>query len=224
MPSKINPAKYQIGLIVTLTLLIAFPLLSMGSGSAKPNMERLVISRLIQWIFLLCLWLYTIFVERQDFLPWKKEKLSFVKILAHAGLLYLAVIFLSLPIRILLDFLKPEKMSPLLTGLKPILLKNWLLIPFISVTAGVIEEFLFRGYLQPRLQALIKNPVITIILTSVVFAVVHIGYGTFQNVVGPFLIGLLFSSYYWKYRNIMPLILCHCLIDIISLTVIVLKK
>ncbi|MGH2565030.1 MAG: CPBP family glutamic-type intramembrane protease [Ginsengibacter sp.] len=41
-----------------------------------------------------------------------------------------------------------------------------------------------------------------------------------MNVVGPVFIGIVFAFYYWKWRNIKVVILCHFLWDFISLMLI----
>lgn len=50
----------------------------------------------------------------------------------------------------------------------------WLVL---SVSAGVCEEFTFRGYLQRQVTAWTGRPVIAIVITAVVFAVVHLYQG-----------------------------------------------
>lgn len=95
---------------------------------------------------------------------------------------------------------------------------------FTALTAGVTEEFIFRGYLQPRLTVIFKNPYAAIILSSLLFGLLHFKYGTLANVIGPIFIGLIFSLYYWKYRNLTVLILCHFLWDLISLLILINTK
>jgi len=94
---------------------------------------------------------------------------------------------------------------------------NYWLMTFTCITAGITEELVFRAYLMPRIQALVKGPYVAIIGSSIVFGLFHIGYGTVMNVVGPFVIGIIFSIYYYNYRNIRVLILSHFLWDYILL-------
>ena len=92
----------------------------------------------------------------------------------------------------------------------------WLLI-FTSLTAGVTEELLFRAYLIPRLQLFFKKPYMSAILSSVIFGLLHFGFGTAINVLGPIVIGIIFSFHYLKYRNIKILIICHFIWDCLIL-------
>ncbi|MBK8374957.1 MAG: CPBP family intramembrane metalloprotease [Sphingomonadales bacterium] len=44
---------------------------------------------------------------------------------------------------------------------------------WVSVEAGLAEEFLFRAALQSRIAAWLKSPVVAILLVSVIFALAH---------------------------------------------------
>jgi uncharacterized protein len=87
------------------------------------------------------------------------------------------------------------------------------------ITAAVCEELIFRGYLMPRLQLYFKSKWFPIIISALIFGAGHAAYGTIINTAVPLFIGLLFGWYYQQYRNIKVLILCHFLIDFISLVV-----
>jgi membrane protease YdiL (CAAX protease family) len=91
------------------------------------------------------------------------------------------------------------------------------LLIFTALTAGVTEELIFRGYMQPRLEKAFNSPVLAIIITSFLFALLHAAYGTVTQFLVPWFIGALFSIFYSKYRNIKILILCHFLVDMLSL-------
>ncbi|MDB5141553.1 MAG: family intrarane metalloprotease, partial [Mucilaginibacter sp.] len=88
---------------------------------------------------------------------------------------------------------------------------------FIALTAGVTEEFIFRGYVLTRLTQLFKNPAIAVIVSSLLFSALHYKYGSLHELIFAFLIGVIFSVYYLKYRNIKALMLTHFLIDFINM-------
>ena len=44
----------------------------------------------------------------------------------------------------------------------------------VSLTAGICEEFIFRGYLQPQLIAWTGRPALAIVLTALLFGSVHL--------------------------------------------------
>jgi uncharacterized protein len=69
----------------------------------------------------------------------------------------------------------------------------------LALSAGIGEEILFRGAIQPRLG---------IGLTSLLFAVAHTQYGASYAVVGVFLIGIVLG-YERKYMNTTACIITH---------------
>ena len=62
-----------------------------------------------------------------------------------------------------------------------------------------------------------KNPYLAIIVNSMLFGLLHIKYGTVINVLAPIFIGFVFSYYYWRFKNIKVVILCHFLWDLIAI-------
>lgn len=60
-------------------------------------------------------------------------------------------------------------------NLAPAALIPWMLAAFawVSVEAGLCEEFLFRACLQSRLTAWVKSPTAAIVMTSLLFALAH---------------------------------------------------
>ncbi|MFV5702790.1 lysostaphin resistance A-like protein [Flavobacterium sp. XS2P12] len=94
---------------------------------------------------------------------------------------------------------------------------NIFLILFTSITAGVSEELIFRGYLIPRLEILLKNTRVAILTSSILFGLIHYSYGSLIQIIGPIFIGLVFALHYKKYKNIKILIMCHFLWDLLVL-------
>ena len=60
---------------------------------------------------------------------------------------------------------------------------------------GFTEELAIRGYLLPRLELIFNNSWTAILISSVLFGLLHFGYGTIINVIGPFFIGLVFAYF-----------------------------
>jgi membrane protease YdiL (CAAX protease family) len=94
---------------------------------------------------------------------------------------------------------------------------NVLFYFFTIITAGVTEELLIRGYLQPRLEKIFKNSIVGIICSAVFFGLLHLGHGTFYYVVNTFCIGLVFAFFYYKFKNIKILIIVHIIWDFLGL-------
>jgi membrane protease YdiL (CAAX protease family) len=90
---------------------------------------------------------------------------------------------------------------------------------FSALTAGITEELIFRAYIMPRLLIFFKNAYLPIVVSALFFGLMHVSYGTLMQVLGPFYIGVIFGIYYYKFRNIKVLIVCHFLWDLIALLV-----
>lgn len=220
----------QIGILFLLLLLFLFSLLGSQSvlnlfGLSKVNTTIFFISRLLYWLVLLLVWFYSIKVEKQPLLIWEERKYKLSTYIA-AIIVIILILFICLIFLVILFYFivgKTPTTSTKLLGMVNIFRENKLLVLFTVLTAGIVEELIFRGYLQPRLEIIFKNPYLAIIISSILFALLHYGYGTVINVIGPFIIGLVFSYYYWKYRNIKVLIICHFLWDLFS-TFLLLKR
>ena len=91
-----------------------------------------------------------------------------------------------------------------------------LLMVFACLTAGVVEELLFRAYLMPRIEVFFKSGWIVVLLSSLIFGFAHMSGMSVVGIIVPILIGGLFSLHYYLYRNIASLVIVHFLIDFAS--------
>ena len=169
------------------------------------------------WIWLLLIYLFAIKIEKQKFLLWDDKKYSFlfyiISIISIIGLVILSSFF---P-RILVPFGLKTEHSLLLKEMLNYMHAHPVLLVFTCLTAGVVEELIFRGYLIPRLNLLFNNSYLPVIISAVMFGAAHFTYGTATNIIGPTFVGLIFGFHYQKYRNLKVLILCHFGIDLVSL-------
>jgi membrane protease YdiL (CAAX protease family) len=62
-----------------------------------------------------------------------------------------------------------------------------------------------------------NSPVAGILVSAILFGILHSTYGTIGQVVIPFFIGVVFAVFYKFYSNIKILIICHFMIDFVSL-------
>ena len=85
----------------------------------------------------------------------------------------------------------------------------------LSVSAGICEEFVFRGYLQRQLAALTKSPVAGLLLSALVFGVAH-GYQGVSSVVVITVFGVLFGILAHLSRSLVPGIIAHAWQDLAS--------
>ena len=90
-------------------------------------------------------------------------------------------------------------------------LKLWGLL--VGIPAALIEETVFRGYMMARLQQAKIAPIFQVLLASVTFALLHLGFGL-MGVVYTFGVGLALGGLYiMGKRSLLGPILCHCIIN-----------
>ena len=82
----------------------------------------------------------------------------------------------------------------------------------ISLSAGVVEETFFRGFLQPR---------IGIFLSTLLFVFAHFSYGQPFMLVGIATLSLIYAFLVQWRQNIWPAIAAHFLFDAVQLLVVI---
>ena len=78
----------------------------------------------------------------------------------------------------------------------------------IALLAPILEELLFRGAIQGRLQDTLKNPRKAIIISSLIFGVVHMNPA---QILFAFILGMLFGWLYYRTGSLLPGIVGHVL-------------
>lgn len=216
-----NKVKAAIGiffsLLVLISILIFTPLLNYIFFD---KITLFWLGRVSIWLGLLLIYLFAKLVEKQNLLLWPDQSLSITEyiqsFLKIFGMLFIGALIIGLILQLL--GLKPDessKMSEIVKIMKP----HFALLLFTCITAGVTEEFIFRGYLMPRLQLFFNNNYAAIIISSLFFGIMHIGYGTLFQVLGPLFIGIVFAIHYQKFNNLKILIFCHFLWDFMQLMI-----
>ena len=88
----------------------------------------------------------------------------------------------------------------------------WILL---SISAGICEEFVYRGYLQRQFAAMTGSVVAALVLQAVVFGVSH-GYQGWKQVVTITVLGALFGILAQWRRSLVPGMAAHAWADIYS--------
>lgn len=100
-------------------------------------------------------------------------------------------------------------------------LKGWgqfvLAIFIVALLPAMFEELLFRGVLQNLLGRWIKKPVVAIIITSVLFSLIHSSYYLF---ISRFLLGYALGLLFFKTKNIWINIFAHFMNNLMALSVL----
>lgn len=219
LTAKKSPA-LLIGLGLTLVLFLIcmwgpkLVVASSGMDVSKPTL--FLVSRVLLWLWLGAVYLYVTKVERTPFLLWAEERHSIIFCISSVLGILLAIFICGALVSQLIIYLGLNTKSKAIALLTSLSLPVKLLA---VVTAAIVEELIFRGYLQSRLQLYFNSAVWPVIISALIFGVVHLSYGTWGNLIVPVLIGLIFAWHYQKYRNIKILIICHFIIDFYALVV-----
>lgn len=101
---------------------------------------------------------------------------------------------------------QPPEMIPWLAG-RPVLLRLG-----IALSAGVVEEIFFRGFLQPR---------VGIGFSTLLFALAHAAYGQPFLLVGVTLLSLLYAGLVRWRQSVWAAIAAHALFDAVQLLIVI---
>jgi membrane protease YdiL (CAAX protease family) len=225
--STLSPKRPAVLAGIALAILILLFLVLGGDllllhwfGMKQPNAAFFFLDRSLYGVFVLALWAYSVRVERQPLLVWKERKYTLPEYFGAVLLLTVTIFICVMTVNISIYLLTHKKeSSEVMKRVIDYFRTHTSLLVYTALTAGVTEELIFRGYLLPRLEMVFKSPYPAIFFSSLLFGLAHFRYGTFINVVDPFVIGLLLAIYYWKYRNIKVAITFHFLWDLIGLLI-----
>ena len=81
----------------------------------------------------------------------------------------------------------------------------------IGIITGFIEEFMFRGLIQNFSKNIFKKSYI--LYTNFIFAAMHLGWGSYAEIIFVFLAGILFSLIYLKTKNLIIVTSIHASIN-----------
>lgn len=211
-------------LIIGIFLSVLLPFLAIISnltlkGVAISPEIKFLISRLTQWSALLLLFVFALKIEKRPFLLWKEQNQSFL--ITIKGIVTVLLLFLAsmIVIGILLRVLGVNSESKVLNKTLNVLKNSFPLLIFTSISAGIVEELLFRGYLLPRLEIVFNNKIAAIAISSLMFGLLHFSYATIAQTLGPLAFGVVLAVQYPKYRNIKIVMIAHFLWDLIVLLI-----
>ncbi|MBR3731881.1 MAG: CPBP family intramembrane metalloprotease, partial [Spirochaetales bacterium] len=93
----------------------------------------------------------------------------------------------------------------------------WFLM--ITAAAPVIEEIVFRGYLQDYAAQLClhRMPILTAVVSSFIFALFHIN--SLANMIFAFIVGLFLSDTVQRHGSLIPSMIVHGTVNTVSLLV-----
>lgn len=90
---------------------------------------------------------------------------------------------------------------------------SYLVLIYHSCSAGIVEEVFYRGVFRRLFDEGALQVVLYVLLSSVVFSSVH-WEGGIHRMIASFVFGYICAVFFVCYRNILPLIVAHCYVDI----------
>lgn len=91
----------------------------------------------------------------------------------------------------------------------------WWLLLLSVLTAGVTEEFLYRGYALERLLERTGSKWVSSLISLAFFALAHAGGWNLAHIVGVVIpLGAALTSLYWWRRNLVFVMIAHVVIDL----------
>ncbi len=85
----------------------------------------------------------------------------------------------------------------------------------LALTAGICEEFVFRGFVIAALFGAGLSSWTAVIVSSLMFGVAHLYQGKGGSV-GTGILGVLFASVRIAYRSIFPVVIWHAVLDVVA--------
>jgi uncharacterized protein len=131
-------------------------------------------------------------------------KIKIKDVIKHTFLILLLLLFLSYLISFISILFNISDLNLVSEHISKI---PFYLIIYLFIVRVFLEEWFFRGFLVKKIGCL---------LSSALFAIVHIGYGSIVQVIGAFALGFILAKYYEKINNIIPLFLAHLFYNSIS--------
>lgn len=200
------------GISIAVLLYPILSVLFLSKGVAP--IFRVIISRLFIWATLPILNQYAVKVEGRKFLLWEEKKQKFVFYIAAIAVLFVSAFFAH-AISLIPWRLGFHDNYTMLKFWDTLLKQNKPLLVFVGFTADITEELIMRGYVLPRLAMLFKSSWVPVVISSILFSLLHLSYWNLGESIFTFLFGLICALCYQKYRNIKVLMIFHFLYDLI---------
>jgi membrane protease YdiL (CAAX protease family) len=171
-------------------------------------------------IFLSLLFLSTsLFYFKRSFKKLGIEKKRISKGFAFGIIAFTLILFFTIFLELLLELLGINTS----TGVERILANNIILILAAIFVSPICEEMFFRATLVDYFEGKFKNTNYAILLSAFLFAIFHIGYGSFLEMFGAFVAGIILGFTYKKSKTLIAPILAHFLFNIFSISLLILN-
>gem|GEM_PF-1019912 len=97
----------------------------------------------------------------------------------------------------------------------PVTARDWLWYVPVALSAGICEEFLYRGYALHVVAALTHSLVAGVVVSTAAFGIAHMYQGR-RGVIGTTVFGLVFAFVVVVWGSLWPCMIAHALQDLIG--------
>jgi membrane protease YdiL (CAAX protease family) len=108
-----------------------------------------------------------------------------------------------------------QKLRAMAERLFPQSLTETIFFTLLALTAGMCEEFIFRGFVIAALFGAGLSSWAAVIISSLMFGVAHLYQGKGGSI-GTGILGVLFASIRIAYRSIFPVVIWHAVLDVVA--------
>jgi len=108
-----------------------------------------------------------------------------------------------------------SRMREISLRLMPRSLIEGLAFSALAVTAGVCEEFIYRGFVYAVLQSISGSVIVAVVASSLLFSLAHLYQGR-RGLASTFLLGLLFAISRWLTGNLIAAVVTHIVVDLLA--------
>jgi len=109
----------------------------------------------------------------------------------------------------------PDFMRKLAARILPAETVEFLPYTALAITAGVCEEFLYRGFVMAALMATGLHTLLVVLLSAILFGWAHAYQGR-SGIAGTTLLGVLFAATRLAYNSLLPVIVWHAVVDLVA--------
>ena len=93
-----------------------------------------------------------------------------------------------------------------------ILILKWLSTLYFALSAGIVEELYYRGFLYKIIKSASHTSLLYLLISPAIFAIAHWEQGM-DGVIASYIFGIFTSLFYLKFKNLWPLIFGHIVTD-----------
>ena len=145
----------------------------------------------------------------RNFFGFKKFKLN---VLIQSIILFIIILFVMLVLNYIWYLINPNSFYLVLEKITLLVRQQGYYIFFLIFIIAFSEELFFRVLLVDRFG---------IFISSLVFALMHLNYGSYVEIVFTFIIGIFFAIWWKKDRNIYELFLAHLYYDLLVFILVI---